>query len=250
MQTEPTTHPSSAGEHAAREPIPAPESADRAVDAARPPAPAPEQLTAEHIAPPPLPKPRPPLQSAAVPVVARPSNDNVVDPKMLFPRADKHLASYIRDYLSSDLIDDSLRLAIDEDASQQAGIRICLKGDKIPGNHALAAEQLIAALKHHAAFAPLFHDSKTRPHFKDDPSQTEMVHVHVNHLTTAQYHGLVKHLATQAVAQTVASATEHPLHPAAAVAQEAQTAAEHAIHAEGASHEGVVQPAPQLAASR
>jgi hypothetical protein len=125
-----------------------------------------------------------------------PANDYFVT-KETHDAAEAKLAHAIAGKLNKNVIDPSLRLAIFEEAEEKTtGIKLCLSGDKLVGNHASTAHDLIAALHQHPAFAPLFAHEATKPHFVEEVDKANMVHVHIKHLSVPQYHALMDALAT------------------------------------------------------
>lgn len=131
-------------------------------------------------------------------------NDNLVITNELRDAANQKLADFIADKISAGVIDPSLRIKLVEDVNHgHAGIKICLSGDKLEGNHALLGKQIEQALQQHPVFAPFYKHENTRPHFRDEPDKPNMVHVHIPNLTLEQYHGVFEALVNETLVAPV-----------------------------------------------
>lgn len=125
-------------------------------------------------------------------------NDDLLITDALRNAANENLATFIADKISPGVIDESLRIKLVEDVGHgYEGVKICLSGLKLEGNHALIGQQMEQALQQHPVFAPLFAHAQNRPHFKDDPAQPNMVHIHVPQLSIEQYHAIFEALAKE-----------------------------------------------------
>lgn len=199
------THAEATHETAARAPVAAPE-AD-AVHEARPEPRAPESDLAANseaaLVPQETPIVKPPVQSV-LPLAA---NDvKALEPvnEELRAKAEQKLADYIgtADAQNKPRIHASLTeglvLTLKENINHQHdGLELCFQGPALTTGSGLFAEQIIAALKEHPVFAPLFNDEKTRPHFMKptEAGKEDMLHVHVNNLTAEQFITLVNNIA-------------------------------------------------------
>lgn len=209
-QAEQSAHVTEAQEEAARAPVAAPE-AD-AVQPARPEPRAPESeiaaLPEAPLVPPQHPVVKQPIQSIVPPISNEVSAPQaaVLDPvdEALRAKAEGKLAEYLGHLTAGDTpqlnpkFTEGLKLTLKENiVGQHDGLELCFQGPLLTTGSGLFGEQVVTALKNHPAFAPLFADEKTRPHFMKprEEGKEDMLHVHVNHLSAEQFTALVHRIA-------------------------------------------------------
>lgn len=181
----------------ARAPVDAPE-ADAAEHASRPVPQKPEGLvvdTEAPLLPTDHPVVKPPIQSVTTGAPAKEEVRHPVPGEVELGEAEKQLAPYIGANLSEDLTEQGLELNFKEYANgdDKYGIKLCFQGPALNTKAAELGHQVLAALRAHTAFAPLFKHEQTHPR-TDKGSEADMMHILIPNLSREQYIQLVDHV--------------------------------------------------------
>lgn len=156
-----------------------------------------------------------PIQSAIPPAandtLTREANTLQPVDKELLTKAEEKLAVYIGIKANGDHreitpeLTEGMKLTLKEHMNgQHDGLELCFQAPMLTTASGSFGEQIIAVLEKHPSFADLFANEKTRPRFIKPPEEgkQDMLHVHVNHLSAAQYIALVN-----SISETVAMPT-------------------------------------------
>jgi hypothetical protein len=166
-------------------------------EAARPPAPKPEAVVQ-------------PMKMPASAPAAEAGSQEIAPEEFHF--VERHLAQHIHDILPKDMVGDMELTLTARPRLGKTDLLLQLNGKMLEPNGALAAEKIMAMLKEHPQFQPMFTRQPEKPFERQPEGHPTTLEIIVPQLTLEEYTTLIHSLKKHAE-EKMAGSNVVPLHP-------------------------------------